>query len=128
MEKIDEGNKLIQDFMGWELINLDEDFEDDDEGCWVFKNKETGYLNSGYEGFFYNKDSIKTFNTWNELKPVIDKCFKELKELGIDRRAGWNPSHGYAPNLISLGLDCTLNQAWESVVFSIKFINEKSKR
>lgn len=74
IEQTLEGNKLIAEFMGWELVNINEEPEDEDFDCWVFKNKETGYMDSGVDGQFYNKNSTLPFNTdWNLLMSAVDK-------------------------------------------------------
>lgn len=134
MEKIDEGNKLIQDFLGWKLICLNPEDEEEDK-CYEFRRYDEDGIAIGFDfggdSWGWDKDNIIPFNTsWDRLKPAIDKCFVELEKLGISRkdRGGWTPQYGYSPNLLSLGIGCTLEQAWESVVFSINFINEKNKR
>ena len=75
------GNKLIGTFMGWELVNLEEDEEDDDFACWVFKNKSTGAMHTGIDAEFYNKDSFLPYNLdWRLLMEAIDK----IESIGED--------------------------------------------
>lgn len=85
-EELKKGNFLLQNFMGWELINIKED-NDEHLDFWVFKNRETaeldsGYLDNGYDAIFYNKDSVKEFHkSWPILMSVVEKI--ETMNYGV---------------------------------------------
>lgn len=123
MINYDLGNKIIAEFMEWELINLSDE-PDDIEGefdCWVFKNKLTGYMDSGQDSQIYNKDSTLPFDKdWNLLMEAAQKCIKEMSDSGIKGRGDWTPEHGYVSDLWSMKLNNPIELVWSEVVKYIK--------
>lgn len=124
-EKIVDGNKLIADYMGWELVNISDEPEDEDFDCWIFKNKETGRVDSGIDGQFYNKNSTLPFDTnWNLLMTAVEKCILEIEGMGYDARGSWLPEHGYVSSVYLLKIHTPINIVWEEVA---KHINRYKK-
>ena len=77
-------NRVIATFMGWELVNINDEPEDPDFDCWVFKNKFTGQSDSGIDGQFYNKDSTLPFDAdWTLLMGVVEKLEESGYEIDI---------------------------------------------
>ena len=117
LTKFDEGNKIIADYMGWELVNINDEPEDEDFDCWVFKNKETGHMDSGIDGQIYNKNSTLPFDTdWNLLMPVVEKCVFEIESMGYDKRGSWLPEHGYVSNVYLLKIHTPKDIVWQEVI------------
>ncbi len=118
-----EGNRIIAEFMEWELINISDE-PDDIEGefdCWVFKNKLTGGMDGGIDAQIYNKNSTLPFDTdWNRLMEVVHKCIKEMSDSGIKERGDWTPEHGYVSDLWSMKLSSPIELVWSEVVKYIK--------
>ena len=110
---------LVGKFMG--VNNLFPYYFEPNEIAGVYiAEDETGwidYVDVGIDWFAPNSD-------WNTLKPIIDKCFKELEKLGFDKRYSYSPKLGYAPNIVKLNINCTIEQAWECVINAIKYINK----
>lgn len=75
-KKIIEGNRLITQFMDWELIQTKDELK-----VWVFKNKKTGRVlllddADPYNKKFWNKDSVIDFReSWDVLIPVLNKAY-----------------------------------------------------
>jgi hypothetical protein len=77
-------NKIIALFMGWELVNINDEPEDSDFDCWVFKNKLTGAVDSGIDAQIYNKNSTLPFDTdWKLLMEVVEKLEESGYEIDI---------------------------------------------
>jgi hypothetical protein len=84
MIDIEAGNKTIALFMGWQLVNINDEPTDSDFDCWVFKNKLTGVSDSGIDGQFYNENSTLPFDTdWNLLMGVVEKLEESGYEIDI---------------------------------------------
>jgi len=81
-KQIKEGNRLITQFMDWELIQTKDELK-----AWVFKHKETGNAillddRNPYDKKFWNKDSVLEFDkSWNDLMTVVVKI--EEMDYGI---------------------------------------------
>ncbi len=90
-KKIIEGNRLITQFMDWELIQTKDELK-----VWVFKNKKTGRVfllddTDRYDRKFWNKDSVINFReSWDVLIPVLNKAYGIIDELqkmdGVGKR------------------------------------------
>jgi hypothetical protein len=124
-EQILEGNKLIAEFMGWELVNINDEPEDEDFDCWVFRNKITGQSDSGIDAQIYNKNSTLPFHAdWNLLMTAVEKCVSEIQGMGYDARGTWLPEHGYVSNVYLLKIHTPKEIVWQEV---IKHINRYKK-
>jgi len=120
-EQILEGNKLIAEYMGWELININDEPADPDFDCWVFRNKITGQSDSGVDAQIYNKNSTLPFNEdWNLLMPVVHKCCQDLRDKGFNKRGDWTPELGYVSEIYVMRLNNPIEKVWEEVVNHVK--------
>jgi len=143
-KQITEGNRLITQFMGWELIQTKDELK-----AWVFKNKETGNVmllddRKPYDKKFWNKDSVLEFNeSWDWLMPVIDKIeiisktpiqfyFKERENGqaidGIKYKVGLNPNRDNNIHDVFIGESISKIEAtFISVVEFINWYNKQKK-
>jgi len=77
-KQITEGNRLITQFMDWELIQTKDELK-----AWVFRNKKTKRVillndTDQYDKKFFNKDSVLEFHkSWDVLMPVCKKIASE---------------------------------------------------
>lgn len=84
MTNNESGNRMIATFMGWELVNINDEPADPDFDCWVFKNKLTGAVDSGIDAQIYNKDSTLPFDTdWRLLMQVVERLEESGYEIDI---------------------------------------------
>lgn len=125
------GNKIIGDFMGWELVNINDEPEDSDFDCWIFKNKITGECNSGVDAQFYVKESILSFNEdWNLLMGAVQKIedggqILFFEEIGDSRvvRFHSRPSYGFGSEKFK---DTKIKAVFQAVVEVIQRISENN--
>jgi len=81
-KKIIEGNRLITQFMDWELIQTKDKLK-----AWVFRNKKTKEVillddTDPYNRKMWNKDSVIEFRkSWDVLIPAINKAYAVIDEV-----------------------------------------------
>jgi hypothetical protein len=126
-------NQIIQEYLGWKLINLteedrliDPDYDESDE-CWVFyKNPdETGMSTTSYSGGdceILNKDSELPYDSdWNWFMECVLKINEDLKEYKI----------GYANSMMVsfVGMRRSLFNAdiKEANKYAVQVINELNR-
>jgi hypothetical protein len=117
---IEEGNKLIAEFMGFELSNLKDNFHD------IYYR-----LPDVYRLFMHcsHWHSLEFNSNWQWLMPVVEKCyvvskqkqveFKENKGLDLNDSKGWR-SWSYRDIHLSTNID----NVWLETVRFIKWYNK----
>lgn len=109
-KKIEEGNRLIAEFMSGKPCNRCKDC-----GMYIFEN--------GDEIFEKYLDYHKS---WDRLMPVFNKCHSQIVEkLGNNKRGMWTPENGYVSNLHNMKLNTPIEHVYEEIIIYIKKYNGK---
>jgi hypothetical protein len=131
-KEIEIGNKIIGNFMGWEVVNINDEPEDADFDCWVFRNKLTGESDSGVDAQFYTKYSVLPFDEdWNLLMGAVQKIedrgqillFNEIDDQRVVKFHS-RPRYGYGSEKFK---DTKIQAVFQAVVEIIERINENSE-
>lgn len=124
-KEIHNGNKLITQFMGWELKQTKDEFK-----YWHFKHKITKEIillnDTGRGSFskhsFWNKHSaIDYYNSWDNLMLVIGRMYDSL--IGVTS----NGSFLYEGRVKDGLLKLNKNKVFVNIVDYIKWYNKQKK-
>lgn len=130
---IEEGNKSIQDFMGWRNVCLNPDEEDGEDRIYEFHRfdykGEVVETDSGGDSWCWGKDqTIPYHRSFDWLSHV----FQKICELGYTVQ--WTITDGatcriwkYLETAPSCGIIIT-DRPWTSVVKFIKWYNNQNKK
>jgi hypothetical protein len=125
-QEIIENNRLIDEFLGWKIVDLNPILEDEDD-FHIYEFRQYDYWGKVIDSIGtcdISKDSVHPYNTdWNWLKTALNRILDidNEKDIELARIMDENQSK---LNILTTSILCPIDGVYERVIDFIKFYNE----